>query len=133
PTVVGPLVAVLRPRPPIGSVLNWESTVLDPIGATLGVVVLNLVLANQRGGIHPVLQMLARLGLGISVGLIAAALMVYVYSRFLVTDDMEAAVALLFAVAAFAVAEVILSEAGLLAPVTLGVVAANQQHGPETA
>ena len=132
PTVVGPLVAVLRPRAPIGSVLNWESTVLDPIGATLAVVVLNLVLASQRGGLHPVLQMLGRLGLGVSVGLIAAVLMVYVFSRFLVTDEMEAAVALLFAVAAFAVAEVILSEAGLFATVTLGVVAANQRLVPTT-
>jgi NhaP-type Na+/H+ or K+/H+ antiporter len=132
PTVVGPLVAVLRPRPPLGSVLNWESTVLDPIGATLAVVVLNLVLASERGGLHPVLQMLGRLGLGISVGVIAAGLMVYVFSRFLVTDDMEAAVALLFAVAAFAVAEVILSEAGLFATVTLGVVAANQEFVPTT-
>ena len=130
PTVVGPLVAVLRPRAPIGSVLNWESTVLDPIGATLAVVVLNLVVASERGGVHPVLQMLGRLGLGITVGLVAAVLMVYVFSRFLVTDDMEAAVALLFAVAAFAVAEVILSEAGLFATVTLGVVAANQRLVP---
>jgi NhaP-type Na+/H+ or K+/H+ antiporter len=132
PTVVGPLVAVLRPRAPIGSVLNWESTVLDPIGATLAVVVLNLVLASERGGLHPMLQMLGRLGLGISVGLIAAGLMVAVFSRFLVTDDMEAAVALLFAVAAFAVAEVILSEAGLFATVTLGVVVANQRLVPTT-
>jgi hypothetical protein len=58
--------------------------------------------------------------------------MVYVFSRFLVTDDMEAAVALLFAVAAFAVAEVILSEAGLFAAVTLGVMAANQRLVPTT-
>jgi NhaP-type Na+/H+ or K+/H+ antiporter len=132
PTVVGPLVAVLRPRAPIGSVLNWESTVLDPIGATLGVVVLNLVLASERGGLHPLLQMFGRLGLGIAVGLVAAIVMVYVFSRFLVTDEMEAAVALLFAVAAFAAAEVMLSEAGLFATVTLGVVAANQRLVPTT-
>jgi hypothetical protein len=132
PTVVGPLVSVLRPRSPIGSVLNWESTVLDPIGATLGVVVLNIVLATERGGLHPVLQMLGRLGLGIAIGLVAAILMVYVFSRFLVTDEMEAAVALLFAVAAFAVAEVLMSEAGLFATVTLGLVAANQRLVPTT-
>jgi len=132
PTVVGPLVAVLRPRPPTGSILNWESTILDPLGATLGVVVLNVVLASERNGMHPALQALGRLGLGVAVGLVAAVLMVYVFSRFLVTDDMEAAVALLFAVAAFAVAEVILSEAGLFATVTLGVVAANQRLVPTT-
>lgn len=130
PTVVGPLLDVVRPRNPTGSILNWEGTFLDPIGATLGVVVLNLVLASGRGGVHPLLQMAARLGLGIAVGLIAAALLVFVMSRFLVTDNMEAAVALLFAVAAFGVADVLLSEAGLFATVTLGFAAANQKVVP---
>ncbi len=130
PTVVGPLLEVVRPRKPTGAILNWESTFLDPIGATLGVVVLNVVLASGRGGVHPILQMSARLALGIAVGLAAAALLVFVMSRFLVTDNMEAAVALLFAVAAFAVADVLLSEAGLFATVTLGFVAANQNVVP---
>ena len=127
PTVVGPLLNVVRPREPTGAVLNWEGTVLDPVGAILGVVVLNLVLASDRGGVHPALQMFARLGLGIAVGLVAAALLVFVMSRFLLTDDMEAAVALLFAAGAFAVADVLLSEAGLFATVTMGFVAANQR------
>ncbi|MEZ5143381.1 MAG: cation:proton antiporter [Acidimicrobiales bacterium] len=130
PTVVGPLLRVIRPRPPMGAVLAWEGTVLDPLGATLGVVVLNLVLAAGRGGIHPVFQMLGRLGLGVTVGLLGAAGLVFVLSRFLVTDDMEAAVAVLVAVLCFGLAEVLLSEAGLFAAVTLGVVAANQRVVP---
>lgn len=76
------------------------------------------------------LQMSARLGLGVLVGLAAAALLVFVMSRFLLTDNMEAAVALLFAVAAFCAADVLLSEAGLFATVTLGFVAANQRLVP---
>ena len=56
PTVVGPLLDVVRPKEPTGTVLLWEGTTLDPIGATLGVVVLNLVVASDRGGVHPVLQ-----------------------------------------------------------------------------
>ena len=78
--------------------------------ATAGIgsaVVLNLVLASARGGLHPVLQMGLRLGVGVAVGLVAAALLVFSLARFLVTDDMEAAVSVLVAAAAFAVAEVI--------------------------
>lgn len=130
PTVVGPIVRAVRPVSPLGSVLNWESTVLDPIGASLGAVVLNLVLASAHGEVSPVVQMATRLGVGVAVGLVAAALLVLSLSRFLVTDDMEAAVSLLFAVAAFAVAEVIASEAGLLAAVTLGIAVANQRVVP---
>jgi hypothetical protein len=115
----------VRPRDPAESVLNWESTALDPIGATVGVVVLNLVIASGSD-VHPVLQMFGRLGLGVGVGAVAALGLVFVMSRFLVTDEMEAAVALLFAVAAFAIAEGLLSEAGLFATTTLGFIAANQ-------
>lgn len=130
PTVVGPLLKVVRAREPTGAILNWEGTTLDPLGATLGVVVLNLILAADRGGLHPVIQMLARLGLGIGVGLVAALLLVFLMSRFLLTDDMEAAVSVMFAVAAFAATEVVLSESGLFATVTLGFVAANQEVVP---
>ena len=129
PTVVGPLLTEVRPRDPSEAVLRWESIALDPIGATLGVVVLNLVLASG-GGVHPALQMLARLGTGVGVGIAAAGILVFVMSRFLVSDEMEAAVALLFAVVAFAVAEVALSEAGLFATTTLGFIAANQDIVP---
>lgn len=132
PTVVGPLLRVVRPRQPTGAILNWEGTVLDPLGATLGVVVLNLVLASGRGGIHPMLQMLGRLGLGTAVGLAGAALLVFVLSHFLLTDDMEASVAVLVAVLCWGVAEVLLSEAGLFATVVLGVIAANQRIVPTT-
>lgn len=130
PTVVGPIVRAVRPKSPIGSVLDWESTVLDPIGAALGAVVLNLVLASARGGLHPVLQMGARVGVGVAIGLAAAALLVFALTRFLVTDDMEAAVSLLFVVAAFTAAELLVSEAGLLAAVTLGIAVANQRAVP---
>ncbi|MEO1056542.1 MAG: cation:proton antiporter [Actinomycetota bacterium] len=126
PTVVGPLLAVVRPVAPNGSILNWESTILDPIGATVGVVVLNLLLAADRPGLHPMLQLLERLGLGVGVGLVMGIVLVFLMSRFLLTDDMEASVALLFAVLAFTIAEVLLSEAGFFATVTLGVFAANQ-------
>lgn len=131
PTVVGPLLKVVRPRGSTRAVLAWEGTVLDPLGATLAVVVLNVVVASvgdQR--IHPLWQVLARVGLGMGVGIVGAGVLVFVMSRFLVTDDMEAAVAVLVAVLCFGVANVILSESGLIATVTLGLVVANQRLVP---
>jgi NhaP-type Na+/H+ or K+/H+ antiporter len=127
PTVVGPLLSTVRPREPTGSVLNYEGTFLDPIGATLGVVMLNLVLAAHRGGVHPLIQGLGRLGLGVVVGLVAAALLVFILSRFWVTVNMEASLAVMFAVAAFAISDVLLSEAGLFATLTFGIALANQR------
>jgi len=128
PTVVGPLLSTLRVRAPTDSVLNYEGTFLDPMGATLGVVVLNVVIAEDTGDVHPVLQVLGRMGLGVAVGLVAAALLVFVISRFWLTFKMEAAVAVMFAVVAFVAADTLLSEAGLFATLTLGVTVANQNQ-----
>jgi NhaP-type Na+/H+ or K+/H+ antiporter len=128
PTVVGPLLASLRPRAPLGSVLNYEGTFLDPLGATLGVVVLTVVLAEGSDDVHPLLFFLSRLGLGIAIGLAAAAGLVLVMSRFWVTFKLEAAAAVMFAVGAFVLAEVWLSDSGLFAALTLGVALANQRR-----
>lgn len=127
PTVVGPLLSQVRPRKNVNAVLNWESVFLDPIGATLGIVILNLVLAAGRGGLHPLLQMLMRLGLGVAVGGVAAFLLILLMSRYLVPDSLDAAVTLMFAIAAFGIANVLLSEAGLFATTTLGFILANQR------
>ena len=52
PTVVGPLLAFIRPSNTVDSVLLREGTYADPLGATLGVVVFNAVIAGhaQAGG-----------------------------------------------------------------------------------
>ena len=47
PTVVGPLLDFIRPSKTVNSVLKWEGTLADPIGATLGVVVFNAVVAGH--------------------------------------------------------------------------------------
>ncbi|MCH9816247.1 MAG: cation:proton antiporter [Actinomycetia bacterium] len=129
PTVVTPLLKIVRPRPPIGPVLNWESTTLDPVGAVLGIAVLNVVIATD-GEENAIWEMVIRMGLGLIVGLVAAAILILVLHYFLVTDDMEPSVALLFAVAAFTTAELLLTESGLVAAVVLGLVVANQRIVP---
>ena len=89
PTVVGPLLSSVRARSPLGSVLNYEGTFLDPIGATLGVVVLTVVLAEERGDVHPVLYFLGRTRAGCCRRAGGAAVMVFVMSRFWLTFKME--------------------------------------------
>ena len=128
PTVVGPLLTSVRARAPIDAVLNYEGSFLDPLGATLGVVVLSAVLADDGSDVHPVFQILGRIGIGVTIGLVAAVALVFVMSRFWLTFNMESAVAVMFAVATFAAADLLLSEAGLFATLTLGVAVANQRR-----
>lgn len=125
PTVVGPLLTTSRVREPGRSVLLWEGTVLDPLGAVLGIVVLNYVLAEESG-LHGLVEVALSLGVGVGVGLLAAAVLVLALARFLVTDEFEAPVGMLVAVAAFTVAELLVDESGLLAALVVGLALANQ-------
>ncbi len=127
PTVVGPILSLVRPREPAASMLTWEGTFVDPIGAALGIVVLNVFVLDSAS---PFRQGPDTIGTGILVGLAAAALLVAALRWFLVPDDLEVVVAVLFAVGAFAVADTLQSEAGLMACTVLGVALANQPWVP---
>ncbi|MEZ5170785.1 MAG: cation:proton antiporter [Acidimicrobiia bacterium] len=127
PTVVGPILSLARPREPAGSVLNWEGTFVDPIGAALGILVLNVVVLDDASPLH---QGPDTIAVGILVGLVAAALLVASLRWFLIPDDLEVGVAVLFAVAAFATADTVQSEAGLMSCTVLGVALANQPWVP---
>ena len=50
PTVVGPLLAVIRPKQPLESVLAFEGIFIDPIGATVALAMVHLALHEQRAG-----------------------------------------------------------------------------------
>ena len=48
PTVVGPLLAFVRPTDRLQRILSWEGSLIDPVGGILGAVVFHAV-----AGEHP--------------------------------------------------------------------------------
>ncbi|MDO8148147.1 cation:proton antiporter [Isoptericola sp. b515] len=125
PTVVGPILAQARPSSALSKLLTWEGTLLDPIGAALGVAVLTVVTSGAV--LEGAGQLLATAGLGIAVGLAGAMVLVASLRYFLVPDDLQVPVAFMMAVAVFVVATSLLPEAGLFATLTTGLVLANQR------
>jgi NhaP-type Na+/H+ or K+/H+ antiporter len=72
PTVVGPLLRELRLRPRVSTVLEAEGVLIDPIGAILAVLVLEIALAPDTGVITSGVGGLAlRLGFGAAAGALA--------------------------------------------------------------
>src|SRR3974390_2473418 len=53
PTVVGPLLAFVRPTDRLQRILTWEGSLIDPVGGILGATVFNAVLASTPGGGDP--------------------------------------------------------------------------------
>ena len=49
PTVIVPMLRVVRPNTTIANILRWEGIVIDPIGALLAVVVYSFIIASAEG------------------------------------------------------------------------------------
>ncbi|MCC5953482.1 MAG: cation:proton antiporter [Acidimicrobiia bacterium] len=127
PTVVGPILQQVRPREPSGSILRWEGIGIDPIGATLGIIVLGVVLGQGDGWAAVGGNLALTVVGGIVVGGAGAALLSVALRTHRVPDNLQAVVALGMALAVFAVGNELRPEAGLFAATVLGVGLANQR------
>jgi NhaP-type Na+/H+ or K+/H+ antiporter len=120
PTVVGPLLAVIRPKQPLESVLAFEGIFIDPIGATVALSMVHLALHASGVG----LGMTALVGILTGLATAAAYLVIVRYGR--VPAATHVALGVAVALAAFAIAESVGEESGLWATTALGVALANQ-------
>ena len=68
PTVVTPIVKQIRLAHPLGDVLEAEGLVLEPIGAVLALLLLELALGDLHGWRELAQGLLARLGGGVLIG-----------------------------------------------------------------
>ncbi|MDP9145108.1 MAG: cation:proton antiporter, partial [Actinomycetota bacterium] len=128
PTVVLPLLAFVRPTDRVRSVLKWEGVLIDPIGALLGVLAFQVVLAGagSDGAFHAG-ELAASIGTGLVVGALGAALL-WLLLRGLQRSapGQGVAAALMMVVGALVVADLIREDSGFLATTVMGVVLANQ-------
>jgi NhaP-type Na+/H+ or K+/H+ antiporter len=124
PTVVLPLLAFVRPTDRVRSVLKWEGVLIDPIGALLGVLAFQTVLA---GPAYDPGEMALSIGTGLIVGAVGAVvlwLLLAVLQR--ATPAQGVAAALMVVVGALVVADLIREDSGFLAATVMGMVLANQ-------
>jgi NhaP-type Na+/H+ or K+/H+ antiporter len=135
PTVVLPILAQIRPRDPVNTILRWEGIVIDPVGATLGIVTVGAVLAastgaSETGAVAALLAILYTAGAGLVVGTALGFGLAEALRRHWISDHLQPVVTLMVVLAAFGIADVVSAEAGLFATTTLGVVLANQRRAP---
>jgi NhaP-type Na+/H+ or K+/H+ antiporter len=129
PTVVLPLVRFARPREPVNGILRWEGIFIDPIGATLAIVVLDAVIGDVGTGTG-FERIFTTAAAGTAAGLIGAGVLVALFSRHIVPDNLHNPFTLAVVVAAFAGADLVRPEAGLFAATVMGVALANQRWAP---
>ena len=129
PTVIGPLLRLVRPTGPVGAALKWEGILIDPIGAVLAVLVFEAILAGGfREATAAAAAGLVKTALaGSAVGLLGAGAMVLLLKRYWIPDPLQNPVTLMLVVAAFAASNALQAESGLLAVTVMGVALANQK------
>jgi NhaP-type Na+/H+ or K+/H+ antiporter len=124
PTVVLPLLAFIRPARTVRSLLKWEGTLVDPIGALLGVVVFHGVQSEWQAG-----EFLIDIGVGALVGLVGAFVLRRLLHELHLNAPRQAVPAtLMVVVGSLVAADLLRQDAGFVATVLMGVALANQSR-----
>ncbi|WAI02201.1 cation:proton antiporter [Methanogenium organophilum] len=127
PTVVGPILSFARPKEPVGTVLQWEGIIIDPIGAALAVAAISFITAENP---NPFLDIFLTMAVGVMLGIAAALIYTYADRTRNIPRGLGGLIALMLGIVVVTVGELIFSEAGLFAALTMGFVIANQRLTP---
>jgi NhaP-type Na+/H+ or K+/H+ antiporter len=126
PTVVGPLLSFVRPTPRVNTVLTWESSVIDPIGAILGALVFHAVLASDPRPLgYEIGQFFASIGVGLAGGVAGVAVLWVLLRGFALSEVLGTNGALAVVVAVAAACDVVRDDTGLIAAIGIGIALAN--------
>lgn len=126
PTVVAPILRNVRPTANVGSVLRWEGILIDPIGASVAVVVFELVGTGAHQSLQAtVLAFLSLAVVGSALGLAAGVFAYVALRRYLVPDYLRDIMVLTLVIVVFVLSDAIIHESGLFAVTVMGLFLAN--------
>lgn len=134
PTVIAPILQSVKPKKNISTILKWEGIVIDPIGALVAVLVYELLFVSTMGvgGDHSMgLTQVAlktfflTLCVGTFFGLFSGWTLHSLLKRDLIPHFLINVISLGFVIFAFAGADSIQPESGLLSVTVMGILLAN--------
>ncbi|NIP37947.1 MAG: sodium:proton antiporter [Candidatus Dadabacteria bacterium] len=129
PTVIVPLLRHIRPEGKVGSILKWEGIVIDPIGASLAVLVFTAMFDAHKGEVAAEvgISLLKTLVIGVSLGVIGAGIIITVFRYHLVPDFLHNSLTLTVAILMHTASNLMQHESGLFTVTLMGVLLANQK------
>jgi len=129
PTVIGPLLRIIRPSGNVGAILKWEGIVIDPVGALLAVLVFEAILIADVQ--HATAQIAQGITVTIFVGgglaVLAAIGLTFLLRRHLVPEFLINPISLMLVIGVFILSNEIQEESGLFAATVMGMALANQK------
>ncbi len=129
PTVVSPLVEQIKLASPLSEVLKAEGLLLEPIGAVLALLLLELTLGDLRGIKDVFIALMQRLGGGVLIGLSAGWLLSEILKKIKTEASfgIELQVTLGFIFLVYGISEYFLPESGLPASVAAGFIVGKRE------
>ncbi|GAB7022368.1 cation:proton antiporter [Salidesulfovibrio brasiliensis] len=127
PTVIMPMLRTVRPKENLAHILRWEGILIDPIGATLAVLVFQFIVAGGvQDGITDMLLVFSRiLAIGGILGCVSGYLFGLVMRRHWIPHYLANFAALALVCTIFALSDSLEPESGLLSVTVMGIWLAN--------
>lgn len=131
PTVIMPLLRVVRPTSNLSNILKWEGIVIDPIGALLAVLVFEFIVSGKSGALgHTLWTFSSTIMLGASLGCIAGWLLGLALRQHWLPQFLQNAGSLTFMLGVYALSNTLQHESGLLTVTVMGIWLANMRGVP---
>ncbi|MGF1535879.1 MAG: cation:proton antiporter [Elainellaceae cyanobacterium] len=123
PTVITPLLKQVQVERRVAALLEGEGVLVDPVGAILAVVVLDVILNGDTDPVMVISGLLLRLSIGGAIGAIGGWLMgLFLKRADFLSEDSKNLVVLAGVWGLFGLAQTIRSESGLMTTVIAGIV-----------
>jgi len=132
PTVIVPLLHNLRVKRDIGQAILWEGIINDPIGATMALIVFEVIIAKSLEQAIAVLLLaiFKTILMGTLLGALGAFVLIFLMKRYWLPDFLHNPVTLMILIIVFGLANHFQPESGLLAVTLMGIFMANQRVVP---
>ncbi|MGB6169028.1 MAG: cation:proton antiporter, partial [Geitlerinemataceae cyanobacterium] len=123
PTVITPLLKHVRVDRQVSVLLEGEGVLIDPVGAILAVLVLDVILNGDADPLGVFVGLTLRLGVGTLIGVAGGWLLgIFLKRANFLSDDLKNLVVLAGLWGLFGLAQAIRSESGLMTTVVAGIV-----------
>ena len=129
PTVIIPMLRIVRPNTKVANVLRWEGIIIDPLGALLAVLVFDFIISGQQNNALGMIFLTFGkiIFSGLIIGFVSGWLIGEILRKQYVPQYLRNIFTLISVFAIFVTSEMIESESGLLAVTVMGITMANMK------
>jgi NhaP-type Na+/H+ or K+/H+ antiporter len=129
PTVIAPMLRTVRPTAAVSNILRWEGIVVDPIGASLAVLIYEFIVSGGGGQAvgHTLLSFCQLVGIGVLTGTSGGYLFGLLLRNHLIPTFLQSFISLGLVFFVFTISYMLHTGSGLLTVTVMGVWLANMK------